>query len=95
MGAEAQNMRREIAERFNYDLSQMVNEIRPNYSFDESCFGTVPQAITCALEGTDYADAVRNAVSIGGDSDTIACIAGGIAELMFSLPEHIVAKSRG
>ena len=55
----------------------------------------MPQAITCALEGTDYEDAVRNAISIGGDSDTIACITGGIAEVMFGLPEEIAKASRG
>ncbi len=51
--------------------------------------------LTCAIEGTDYEDAIRNAISIGGDSDTIACIAGGIAELMFGLPEEIAEYSRG
>ncbi len=57
--------------------------------------GTVPQAITCALEAAEYEDAVRNAVSIGGDTDTIACITGGIAEVMFGLPHDIAEATRG
>jgi ADP-ribosylglycohydrolase len=88
-------IRKEIADRFDYALSQSVDDIRPSYQFDISCAGTVPQAITCALEGTSYEDAVRNAISIGGDSDTIACITGGIAEMMFGLPEEIAESSRG
>jgi ADP-ribosylglycohydrolase len=88
-------IRKEIADRFDYALSQSVDDIRPSYQFDISCAGTVPQAITCALEGTSYEDAVRNAISIGGDSDTIACITGGIAEMMFGLPEKIAESSRG
>jgi ADP-ribosyl-[dinitrogen reductase] hydrolase len=59
-----------------------------------SCAGTVPEAITCALEATDYEDAIRNAISIGGDSDTIACIVGGIAEMMFGIPVGIVERTR-
>ena len=94
-GADATTIRREVAERFEYDLSQTVDEIRPHYGFDVSCAGTVPQAITCALEGTDYEDAVRNAISIGGDSDTIGCITGGIAEVMFGVPKEIGDRSRG
>jgi len=89
------DIRREIAGRFGYDLSRSVDDIRPAYRFDISCAGTVPPAITCALEATDYEDAVRNAVSIGGDSDTIACITGGIAEVLFGLPETIAAAARG
>ncbi len=93
-GADAMTIRREVAERFGYDLSQTVDEIRPHYRFDVSSAGTVPQAITCALEGTSYEDAVRNAISIGGDSDTIGCITGGIAEVMFGVPKKIGDRSR-
>lgn len=94
-GMDVAAIREEIANRFDYDLTPSVDEIRPSYRFDISCAGTVPQAITCALEGTDYEDAVRNAISIGGDSDTIACITGGIAEVMFGLPDEIAEASRG
>ncbi len=93
-GADAASIRREIAARFGYDLSPSVDEIRPHDRFDVSAAGTVPQAITCALEATGYEDALRNAISIGGDSDTLACIAGGIAELLFGLPDDIAATAR-
>ncbi len=91
----ATTIRGEITDRFGYDLSQSVDNIRLWYRFDVSCAGTAPQAITCALEATDYEDAVRNAVSIGGDTDTIACITGGIAEVMFGLPDDIAETARG
>ncbi len=93
-GTGAAIIRREIADRFDYDLSRSVDDIRPDYSFDISCAGTVPQAITCALEAMDYEDAIRNAISIGGDSDTIACITGGIAEVMFGVPGEIAGQAR-
>ena len=93
-GADSPTMRHEITERFGYDLSESVDDIREWYTFDVSCAGSVPQAIICALEAMDYEDAIRNAVSIGGDTDTIACIAGGIAEIMFGLPDEIAATAR-
>jgi ADP-ribosylglycohydrolase len=64
---------------FNYPLWATLDEIRPHYRFDPSCGGTVPVAIQAFLESTDFEDAVRKAISVGGDSDTIACIAGGVA----------------
>ncbi|MCX6569839.1 MAG: ADP-ribosylglycohydrolase family protein [Candidatus Aminicenantes bacterium] len=76
-------IRDEIAARFKYDLNRTVDEIRPSYSFDESCQRTVPEAIISFLESTSYEDAVRNAISLGGDSDTLACITGGIAEAFY------------
>ena len=85
-GSEPEQIRQEIESRFAYDLSATVDEIRPNYQFDESCQGTVPQALICALSATSYEDAIRNAISIGGDSDTIAAIAGGVAEGLFGVP---------
>lgn len=93
-GIDAAAIRQEISSRFAYDLSPTVDDIRPSYRFNISCEGTVPQAITCALEGRDYEDAVRNAISIGGDADTIACITGGIAEVMFGLPSAIATGAR-
>ncbi len=82
--ARTKRSKREIREGVEavsgYDLSRTLGDIRPGYRFDESCQGTVPEAITAFLESTDYEDAVRNAVSLGGDSDTLACITGGIAE---------------
>ncbi|HUS83853.1 MAG TPA: ADP-ribosylglycohydrolase family protein [Anaerolineales bacterium] len=73
----------EIHERFAYDLSRKLDEIRPTYSFDESCQGTVPEAIIAFLESDSFEDAIRNAVSLGGDSDTLACITGGIAQAYY------------
>ena len=96
-GASADEIRNRITELFDYDLSLSVDEIRPRYSWDgldgivsgATCQGSVPQAIVCALEATDFEDAICNAVSIGGDSDTIACIAGGIAEARFGVPDNL------
>jgi ADP-ribosylglycohydrolase len=76
-------IRRELRERFGYDLSRTVETIRPAYSFDVSCQGTVPEAIIAFLDADGYEDAVRNAVSLGGDSDTLACIAGAVAEACY------------
>jgi ADP-ribosylglycohydrolase len=72
-----------IIDRFDYDLCRKLDEIRPLYRFSESCQGTVPEAIIAFLESTDYENAVRLAVSIGGDSDTIAAMTGGIAEAFY------------
>ncbi|MBD2294296.1 ADP-ribosylglycohydrolase family protein [Anabaena sphaerica FACHB-251] len=75
---------------FGYELNQSLDEIRPTYKFDVSCQGSVPQAIIAFLESTDFEDAIRNAISIGGDSDTISCITGGIAEAFYgSVPTFI------
>jgi len=73
----------EIAGRFGYDLDRTVESIRPSYGFDVSCQGTVPEAIIAFLDADFYEDAVRNAISLGGDSDTLACIAGAIAEAYY------------
>jgi ADP-ribosylglycohydrolase len=88
-------IRAEIATRFGYDLGQSVDQIRTWYAFDISCRGTVPPAIVCALEASGYEDAVRDAVSLGGDSDTLACITGGIAEALHGLPTDIAEQARG
>jgi ADP-ribosylglycohydrolase len=79
-----------IANNYGYDFSLSLDQIRPKYQFDESCQGTVPQAILCFLESTDFEDAIRNAVSLGGDSDTLACITGGIAQAYYGdIPKYI------
>ncbi|MFO7965379.1 MAG: ADP-ribosylglycohydrolase family protein [Desulfobacterales bacterium] len=86
-------IKREIIERFGYDLDRTVDRIRPSYGFDVSCRGTVPEAIISFLEADGYEDTVRNAVSLGGDSDTLACIAGGIAEAYYGpVAGHITEK---
>ncbi len=87
------NIKARIQEQFGYDLDRTLSEIRPSYSFDVSCQGPVPEAIIAFLDSESYEDAVRNAVSLGGDSDTLACITGGIAEAFYgSIPEVIRAK---
>jgi ADP-ribosylglycohydrolase len=79
--------------RFGYHLDTTVDEIRPGYRFTEASQDSVPQALVCALEATDFEGAMRNAVSIGGDSDTIAAIAGAVAEARFGIPQDIAAET--
>jgi ADP-ribosylglycohydrolase len=93
-GASHEKIRTEISQRFGYDLKRTLAEIRPTYSFDVSCQGSVPEAIIAFLESVDYEDAIRKAISIGGDSDTIACITGGIAEACYGIPDHIAKQGR-
>ena len=82
-----------ITNTFNYGLEDTLDNIRIDYSFDETCRGSVPQAIIAFLESNDFEDAIRKAISIGGDSDTIACIIGGIAEAFYGeLPEDIMSE---
>ena len=82
-GSSREEIRDYVRERFNYPLLATLDEIRPAYRFDVSCQGTVPPAIQALLESTDYEDAVRKAVSLGGDSDTLACITGGMAQALY------------
>lgn len=94
-GESKETIRQEISRRFGYDLNRTLEQIRPSYQFDESCQGTVPEAIIAFLESKDYVDAVRKAVSLGGDSDTLACITGGIAYAYYKeLPAEIVERVR-
>jgi ADP-ribosylglycohydrolase len=80
-----------ITENFSYDLEDSIANIRPFYMFDETCQGSVPQAIIAFLESTDYENAIRLAISLGGDSDTIACITGGIAAAFYKkIPDKIL-----
>ncbi len=78
-------------ERFGYNLERTPDDIRPTYRFNETCEETVPQALVCALTASDFEDAIRNAISIGGDSDTVAAITGGVAEALFGVPEDLAA----
>jgi ADP-ribosylglycohydrolase len=88
-------IRQTIASRFAYDLDARLDEIRPTYCFDETCQGTVPQALVAFFESTSYEDAIRNAISLGGDADTLACIAGGIAEAYYGgIPQELERRVR-
>ena len=81
-----------IEKEYGYDLSKTLDEIRPTYRFNETCQDTVPQAIVAFLESTDFEDAIRNAISLGGDSDTLAAITGSIAEAAYGIPDWIQDK---
>jgi ADP-ribosylglycohydrolase len=94
-GASQADIREEIASRFGYSLDRTPDEIRPGYAFDVSCQGSVPEAIIAFLESTDYENAIRLAISIGGDSDTIACMTGGIAEAFCGgVPDEIAEEGK-
>lgn len=88
-------VRSEIASRFGYDLQRRLDDIRPAYQFDLSCQGTVPEGIIAFLDSCSFEDAIRGAISLGGDSDTLACITGGIAEAFYGpVPIAIVDHVR-
>ncbi|HSN58426.1 MAG TPA: ADP-ribosylglycohydrolase family protein, partial [Clostridiaceae bacterium] len=92
-GSSKREIKEYIETAFGYGLDASLDSIRPWYVNDVSCQGSVPQAIISFLESESYEDAVRNAISIGGDSDTIACITGGIAEAYYKeIPEYIVKR---
>lgn len=93
VGADKETIRTEIAGRFEYDLARTVDEIRRTYTLDVTCQGSVPEAIIAFLDSTGYEDAIRNAISLGGDSDTQACIAGGIAEAFYQqIPRAVLRQ---
>jgi ADP-ribosylglycohydrolase len=88
-----EEIRQQISRRFGYDLQRGVEQIRPAYGFRISCQETVPEAIVAFLDSVSYEDALRNAISLGGDSDTLACITGGIAEAYYGeVPKPIRVK---
>lgn len=90
-GATKQEIRDYITTQFSYNLDFTIDSIRPYYRFDVSCQGSVPQAMVAFLDSTDYENAIRLAISIGGDSDTIACITGGIAAAFYKhVPNEIM-----
>ena len=89
------DIKREIMERFGYNLNRKLDDIREAYGFDVTCQGSVPEAIIAFLESDCTEDAIRNAISLGGDADTQACIAGGIAEAFYGgVPEAIEVEAR-
>ena len=93
LGQEKVDIKRHIESEFGYHLSDRLDDIREAYAFDVSCQGSVPQSIVAFLESESYEDAIRNAISLGGDADTMACIAGGIAEAFYgSVPDDISVR---
>lgn len=93
-GASKTEIKDYIQKEFDYDLARHCDDIRANYSFDVSCQGSVPEAIISFLDSNDYEDCIRNAVSLGGDTDTQACIAGGIAEAFYGVPSEMVENAK-
>ena len=93
--ATKEEIKEYIMDKFGYNLNRDCDDIRPNYYFDVSCQGTVPEAIIAFLDSWDFESAIRLAVSLGGDSDTLACITGGISEAFYKeIPEHIITEMR-
>lgn len=93
-GADKDEIKEYIIREFGYDLSRTCDEIRPGYHHVESCQETVPEAITAFLEGNDFEDVIRTAVSLGGDCDTLTCIAGAMAEAFYGVPEDLREECR-
>ena len=91
-GKSKQEIRDYVAQAFDYDLSRTLDEIRPTFTFDETCQRTVPEAITCFMEGKDYEDVVRLSVALAGDADTIAAIAGSISSAVDEVPNGITQQ---
>ncbi|MBR1889681.1 MAG: ADP-ribosylglycohydrolase family protein [Alloprevotella sp.] len=88
-GASKEVVRDELERRFGYDLRQTCDQIRPTYEWGALCQNTVPQAVCAFLDSHSFEDAVRNAISLGGDSDTLACITGSIAEAYYGIPSDL------
>ena len=93
IGAKKEEIKDHIELRYQYDLDFELDDIRPFYGFDVSCAGSVPESIVCFLEADDFEDTIRNAVSLGGDSDTMAAIAGSIASAYWDVPNKIAFKA--
>lgn len=94
-GSDREEIRIAIAKRFGYDLDRTLTDIRPGYGFDVSCQGSVPESIIAFLESSDVESAVRNAVYLGGDADTMACIAGAVAAAYYGgVPEWMAREAR-
>lgn len=93
-GSSKEEIKKYIENEFHYDLNRTLNEIRPGYHMDETCQKTVPEAIIAFLEAKDFEDAIRNAVSLGGDTDTLGAITGSIAEAYYVIPEWLITECR-
>ena len=93
-GSSKEEIKEYIEREFHYNLDRTLDEIRPGYHMDETCQRTVPEAIIAFLESKDFEDAVRNAVSLGGDTDTLGAITGSIAEAFYGIPAVLIAECK-
>ena len=93
-GTKKAEIKEYIISEFGYDLSRTCDEIRPGYKHIESCQQTVPEAVTAFMEGTDFEDVIRTAVSLGGDCDTLTDIAAAMAEAYYGVPETLITECR-
>ncbi len=91
-GAGKEEIKKYVVEKYHYNLDRTLDEIRPTYHMDETCQKTVPEAIIALMEEEDYEDVIRGAISLGGDTDTLGAIAGGMAEAMFGIPNHLIEE---
>lgn len=94
IGSSKEEIKEYIEREFHYNLDRTLDEIRPGYHMDETCQRTVPEAIIAFLESKDFEDAIRNAVSLGGDTDTLGAITGSIAEAFYGIPAVLLAECR-
>lgn len=92
-GESKQTIKDYIEKTFGYDLHRTFDEIRPDYDFDVTCQGSCPEAILAFQESSDYESAIRLAISLGGDSDTIACMSGGIAAAFYGVPDELIGQA--
>ena len=90
-GADGEAIREAVGEMFGYDMDRTVDICRDEHVYNETCQYCVPESIICAIEAESYEDAIRNAISLGGDADTLAAISGGIAEALFGISDDLVA----
>ena len=93
-GSSKEEIKDYIIKEFGYDLSRTCDEIRPEYHHVETCQQTVPEAVTAFIEGTDFEDVIRTAISLGGDCDTLTCIAGSMAEAFYGIPSEMIKECR-
>jgi len=93
-GKSKSEIKEYVEKEFDYDITKTVDELRPFHKHDESCMDALPKALISFLEGTSYEDVVRNAISLGGDTDTIAAIAGGMAEAFYGIPDEFRKEVR-
>lgn len=92
-GKSKEDIKNSVEAKFGYNLNFTCDDIRDTYQWDATCQGTVPQAIRAFLDGTDFEDCIRTAISLGGDSDTLACITGSIAEAFYGIPPALHAQA--